>query len=133
MQARSFLTLVMAILFGGWVTSALWAQPDTMMLKSPFFQARERPPVPFPHSRHMEGGGPCMDCHHRYEGKKNILEEGDLEPGKPGIRCQECHGSKGRVPLREVFHRQCTGCHKKSQKEGKKTAPLYCGECHRKR
>ena len=68
--------------------------------------------------------------------------------GKSG--CLVCHGDKNLVRLRngkavsmyvnylelqDSAHAsvQCTGCHKKSQKEGKKTAPLYCGECHRKR
>ena len=62
---------------------------------SPAFQTRERPPVPFPHGRHMEEGLSCKDCHHRYEQGKNVLDESDLEPGKPGIRCQECHGPRG--------------------------------------
>ena len=125
---KTFWVVIAAVLGGLVITSLLGAQPETMVLKSPAFQTRQRPPVPFPHGRHMEGGLSCKDCHHRYEQGKNVLEESDLEPGKPGIRCQECHGS-----LRDVFHRQCFGCHQKMAKEGRKNLPRYCGECHVKK
>ncbi len=113
--------------------SALWAQPDAMTIQSPTFQKRGRPPVPFPHSRHIEGGLSCKECHHRYDQGKNILDEAELEAGKPGIRCQECHGPKARLDLQTAFHRQCLDCHRTNKKEGKKTGPFFCGECHVKR
>jgi len=130
---RKLWVVITAVLWGLTFTSLLGAQPDTLTLMSPGVQTRERPPVPFPHGRHMEEGLSCKDCHHRYEQGKNVLEESDLEPGKPGIRCQACHGPGGRGSLREVFHRQCLSCHQEKQKVGRKNVPRYCGECHVRR
>jgi c(7)-type cytochrome triheme protein len=125
----SLTVTVFFLLFG----QALWAQPDTVMLNSSSFSKRERTPVSFPHNRHMEGGLSCKECHHRYVQGKNVLDEAELEEGKPGIRCQECHGPKGRPDLQTAFHRQCLDCHRTNKKEGKKTGPFFCGECHVKR
>jgi hypothetical protein len=125
--------ILMAVLGGLALTSSVGAQPETMTLRSPASQSQDRPPVLFTHGRHIEDGFSCKECHHRYEQGKNVLEESDLEPGKPGIRCQECHGPGGRGSLEEVFHRQCLGCHQKMAKEGRKNIPRYCGECHVKK
>ena len=130
---RTLGMVITAVLGGLMFSSLLGAQPETLTLMSPALQTRERPPVSFPHGRHMEGDLSCKDCHHRYEQGKNVLDESDLEPGKPGIRCQECHGPRGRGSLQEVFHRQCLGCHQKMAKEGRKNVPRYCGECHVKK
>lgn len=130
---RTLWVSIMAVLGGLTLASIVGAQPEALTLASPAFETRERPPVPFPHGRHMEGDLSCKDCHHRYEQGKNVLDESDLEPGKPGIRCQECHSTGGRGNLREVFHRQCLGCHQKMAKEGPKSVPRYCGECHVKK
>ena len=80
---RTLGVVIAAVLGGLTLTSLLGAQPETLTLTSPAFQTRERPPVPFPHGRHMEGDLSCKDCHHRYEQGKNVLDESDLEPGKP--------------------------------------------------
>jgi len=107
------------------------AQPDQITLDHiQAFGKKQRPPVLFPHNRHMEGGLSCKDCHHRYEQGKNVLDEGELEEGKPGIRCSECHPSKARIKLREAFHRQCIDCHTRTEKAGKPSGPRLCGQCH---
>jgi c(7)-type cytochrome triheme protein len=112
---------VAAAAFAGWVQ----AQPDQMKLDYPeALGKKQRPPVLFPHLRHLEANLSCTDCHHRYEKGKNVLEERDLAEGKPGIRCSECHDSKSRPRLREAFHDQCIGCH------SKRSGPRLCGECH---
>ena len=108
--------------------ASVWAQSDQMKLDHPeAFGKKQRAPVPFPHNRHLEANLSCTDCHHRYEQGKNVLDEGDLEEGKTGIRCSECHDLKSRPRLREAFHDQCIGCHRK------KSGPRLCGECHVKK
>ncbi|RPJ07678.1 MAG: cytochrome c class III [Deltaproteobacteria bacterium] len=111
--------------------SLLQAQPDNIVLDhSKSFGKKGRSPVPFPHSRHIEAGPSCKDCHHLYENGKNVLDESTLEEGNPGVHCSACHSSKSRIDLEQAFHHQCMGCHKRFLKEKKKTGPRLCGECH---
>jgi c(7)-type cytochrome triheme protein len=125
MKEKWFFTLTLAVALAAFTGVLAWAQSDQMKLDHPEgFGKKQRPPVVFPHNRHVEANLTCKDCHHRYEQGKNALDESELEPGKPGIRCSECHDSKSRPRLREAFHDQCIGCH------SKKTGPRYCGECH---
>ena len=107
------------------------AQPDKMILDLSAISGKTtRPPVSFPHNRHVEAGLSCKDCHHIYENGKNVLDESKLEEGNKGIRCSACHGPKSQANLEQAFHNQCVGCHTKYEKEKKKTGPRYCGECH---
>jgi len=111
--------------------SPLNAQPEKIVLNhSTAFEGKKRPPVPFPHNRHVESGLSCKDCHHVYQNGKNVLDEGKLEEGNQGIRCSSCHGPKSRPHLERAFHDQCIGCHTKYEKEKKKTGPRFCGGCH---
>ena len=108
--------------------SAVYAQSDQMKLNHmDAFGKKQRPPVLFPHNRHVEANLSCKDCHHRYQQGKNVLDEGELEEGKPGIRCSECHDSNSRPRLREAFHNLCIGCH------AAKGGPRLCGGCHVKK
>jgi len=122
-------TLVAAL----WIfaVSPLNAQPDKIVfdpLKT--FGKSKRPGVILPHNRHVEAELSCKDCHHVYEKGENVLDESTLEEGNQDIRCSACHGPKFRTGLEQAFHDQCIGCHKRSQKEKKKTGPQYCGQCH---
>ena len=111
--------------------SLLRAQPDRIVLDSSKVPGKkQRPAVMFPHNRHIEIELPCKDCHHFYQDGKNILDESKLEEGNQDIRCSACHGPRSRLNLQEAFHDQCMGCHKRYQKENKKTGPRYCGGCH---
>ena len=126
--------MIMAATMIALTGSALRAQPDKMVLDSSKTSGRKgRPAVTFPHNQHVEAGLGCKDCHHIYENGKNVLDEGKLEAGNQDIRCSSCHGSKVRPNLQKAFHGQCIGCHRKYQKEGKKTGPRFCGECHVKK
>ena len=126
----SMILLIAVILFLD--AYGLMAQQDNILLDhSEVFIKRERPPVAFPHNRHMEGEFPCKDCHHQYENGRNVLDESTLQEGNKGIKCSECHGGRGRIDLQRAFHHQCLSCHKKNEKERKKTGPRFCGECHR--
>ncbi len=127
---KALMITAVAVLVFVW-TPHLSAQPEKVVLdNSKVSGKRTRPAVDFPHNRHAEAGISCKDCHHLYKDEKNVLDEGSLEEGKEGIRCSACHGSKSRVKLERAFHDQCIGCHRKFQKENKKTGPLFCGGCH---
>ena len=97
--------------------SVLSAQPEEVVLDNvEVFEQKQRPAVIFPHEQHMEVLS-CTDCHHQYEDGENVLDEDMLEEGDPDIRCASCHRKKGA--LRRAFHRQCTGCHTDTEKQGK--------------
>jgi len=133
MNGYKLLTMMVAAL---WVfaVSPLGAQPDKIVfdpLKT--FGKSKRPGVALHHNRHVEAGLSCKDCHHVYENGENVLDESTLEEGNQGIRCSTCHGPNFRIGLKQAFHDQCIGCHKRFQKEKKKTGPRYCGQCHIKK
>lgn len=116
------------------VASPLSAQPDKIVFDPlKIFGKSKRPAVAFAHNQHVELGLSCKDCHHVYEKGKNVLDEAKLEQGNQAIRCSACHGPRFRIDLEEAFHDQCIGCHRRSQKEKKKTGPRFCGECHIKK
>ena len=113
--------------------SVLIAQPEKITLNNiEAFKTKERPAVEFPHGIHMEGDLDCTDCHHNYKDGKNILNEDDLEEGSSSVKCAGCHAgeNENNYNLRQAFHKQCMGCHRKLDKAGKKTGPRLCGECH---
>jgi hypothetical protein len=124
----SLLTLC-AILF----TSYVWvcAQDAQMRIEhKTVFGELQRPAVKFDHERHSEVYPDCVECHHEYEykdGKKDNVWAGEGQP------CSECHKMQEegkKVSLRTAFHEGCTDCHRTLAREGKKTGPATCGECH---
>lgn len=119
------ITIAVLLVLSG---SSLKAQPEKIVL-----EGKTRPAVTLPHNRHVEAELSCKDCHHVYENGKNVLDESKLEEGNQGIRCSACHNSKVRIDLEQAFHDQCIGCHKRLQKEKKKTGPRFCGQCHVKK
>ena len=81
--------------------------------------------APLSHKAHVEKyKNKCTDCHHTYKG------EGEVK------KCSTCHDpktAKDNVPdLKNAYHDNCKGCHKKAVAEGKK-APTKCLECHPKK
>ncbi len=128
---KGYLIALSIMIISSFAFNDLKAQPDNILLNHPeVFKKRERPPVLFPHNRHMEGGLSCKDCHHQYKDGKNILDESTLQEGREGIRCSSCHDRRSRPNLSKAFHHQCIFCHKKYEKENKKAVPRFCGECH---
>ncbi len=117
------------------IVSLLVAQPDSIVINNvEVYGTKNRPAVAFPHLLHMESIA-CTDCHHWYAANgKNMLDESKLEEGKPGIKCRDCHWKQGRREVRyslmEAYHLQCMGCHGRMKRDGKKTGPRLCGECH---
>ena len=97
------------------------------------FPDKHRSSVVFPHGLHRDGELYCTECHHDYRHGRNVLDEGTLTPKNwEKIRCASCHGekSKNEYNLRDAFHLNCMGCHRKTEKTGKKTGPRLWGECH---
>ena len=128
---EKYMILFLGVLFVAMMVSVLSAQPDEIVFNNvEAFKKKQRPAVVFPHEIHMAGDLSCTDCHHRYDNSENILDESELEEGTPDIRCFNCHNRESRINLRHAFHRQCIGCHGRTQKEGKETGPRLCGECH---
>ena len=91
----------------------------------------KKPGVPFTHKKHsMDYKLACTDCHHHYEGGKNVFKEGDKVK-----KCIECHDMKknqGKVKkIMTAFHNNCRDCHKDAAKAGKPTGPTKkCADCH---
>jgi len=107
------------------------AQEDTINIDhKDAFKGLQRPPVKFTHEKHADRYPNCTECHHTYEyqGGKRVNDwNGEGQP------CSECHKVKEdgkKLPLMNSFHETCTGCHRSLDKEGKKSGPVTCGECH---
>ncbi|MDJ0765732.1 MAG: cytochrome c3 family protein [Myxococcota bacterium] len=97
--------------------------------------SRTRPPVRFPHGRHIDSGIACTDCHHDYQDGQNAVDESDLTPDRAEqIRCAYCHNeTKGsKTSHRDAFHLQCIGCHARLIRGGvvRPSGPRLCGLCH---
>lgn len=102
--------------------------PAFCFLKAPTLGARQKPLVRFNHRGH-EARTACVQCHHDYQGRRNVWRE-----GLPVKKCQECHGlaPRGRtLAIKEAFHRQCKGCHLQARQAGRRAGPAECKDCHR--
>ena len=108
----------------------LWAQPDEILLNhSKVFGHPRQHSVRFSHEKHMNDFD-CLDCHHRYKDKKNVLDKSELEEGSPASQCTTCHNPGSNCKLQGVFHKLCLGCHMQLQKSGRKSGPRLCIDCH---
>lgn len=127
-------------------TVNLDAQPDDISLDdNTVFTGRSRPAVEFPHLLHFDDAGiECSECHHRFKGGENVVDEGELEEDAEGIKCSSCHKSEAgfrftpdldptKRNLQQAYHKLCTGCHRQVSKEEEKSGPVTCGECHPKK
>lgn len=85
--------------------------------------ALRRPAVEFNHVLHTKALEPegCKPCHDRVDEKGRMIPEVVREEGAD------------REALMERYHDRCLGCHKQRVKQGKRTGPRTCGECHVRR
>ena len=118
---------VMGILgaHGGSLTEA----PAVSLLKIPVAGSRPKPPVQFSHRVHEARGVACTQCHHDYQGSRNVWHE-----GQPVAKCQACHGLRPearRLDVKNAYHRQCKGCHLRLRQQGRQAGPIECQACHR--
>ena len=108
--------------------------PDEICVYSDAFKTHKKGLVKLTHKKHtVDYKVACTECHHVYEGGKNIHKEGD-----PVQKCAACHDpvqSKGKVKkLMLAYHKNCQGCHKTLKKAGKATGPTTkCNDCHAKK
>jgi hypothetical protein len=110
---------------GGSLTEA----PAVSLLKIPVAGARRKPPVQFSHRVHQARRVACAQCHHNYQGKRNLWHE-----GQPVEKCHACHGLRPearRLDVKNAYHRQCKGCHLRLRQQGRQAGPIECQGCHR--
>jgi len=127
-EKNLYFSFFIALFISFLAASILYAQPENIILDHPAaFEKKQRSPVLFPHEQHMMNYE-CLDCHHKYENGKNVLDEDELIEENSDIACAKCHHPKMKIDLQKAFHRQCMLCHKEN-----KTGPRLCGECHVKK
>jgi hypothetical protein len=110
---------------GGPLTQA----PADSLLKIPVAGSSRKPPVKFSHRVHEARRVACIQCHHDYQGRRNVWHE-----GQPVAKCQVCHGLRPearRLDVKNAYHRQCKGCHLRLRQQGRQAGPIECLGCHR--
>jgi hypothetical protein len=122
--------LILGVVFLlGAQTGALTEPPALSLLKIPVPGVSRKPPVVFSHRVHEARRVACTQCHHEYQGRRNIWRE-----GQPVQKCQACHGLRPeahRLDAKNAFHRQCKGCHLRLKQQGRQVGPVECRGCHR--
>lgn len=120
-------------------------RPEVVEMNHAVFGKKTKPNPKFPHKKHGDAkpggyGIACTECHHRYEGGKNLWKEGDEVK-----KCDTCHtGGKPadgekldkKEQIKKYFHtaihEACVTCHKELKKKNEKAGPTACPECHKK-
>jgi hypothetical protein len=129
------LTLIL-IVFAGLVFLAVGALtaadvPEDILIENEGYKSDKKGPVKLSHKKHStDYGAACTDCHHEYEGDKNVWKE-----GQPVKKCAECHDpqkTEGNVKrLMTAYHNNCKDCHKQHPDTN---APYKkCNDCHQKK
>lgn len=113
---------------------------DEIKLQNKGYAKDKKGAVKLTHKKHnVDFKIACADCHHVYEGGKNVWKEGDHVD-----KCSKCHpiiwekGKKKKkgeaMKLQNAYHKNCKTCHKALAKEEKKTGPFKkCNKCHEKK
>ena len=124
---------------GAFMVIAADQPPDTVTIKAALWPSPTKPPVQLSHKKHAEEYKiACAECHHKYEGGKNVWKEGDKVD-----KCMTCHNeptiegekklseAQQKLNLKLAFHGNCQECHKKTKKDNPSTkAPVVCTGCH---
>ena len=106
--------------------------PDDVKIENKGYKKDKKKAVKLSHKKHGEEYKvACTECHHDYQGDKNVWKE-----GMPVKKCKECHDpnkKQGKTKkLQNAYHSNCKDCHKKLVKDGEsKDAPFKkCKNCH---
>jgi len=102
--------------------------PAEGLLQIQIPDGNRKPPVPFSHKVHEAQKVACTQCHHDYQGRRNVWRQG--QPVQP---CRACHGLRSTartLDLKDAFHRQCKGCHLQLRQRGRLAGPITCQGCH---
>ena len=108
--------------------------PQEILIQGKDYKKDKKGPVKLTHEKHAKDYKiACTECHHEYEGDKNVWKE-----GQPVKKCSACHDPKKKqgktIKLQNAYHKNCKNCHKALAKEGKKTGPFKkCTKCHAKK
>jgi hypothetical protein len=84
--------------------------------------------VQFSHKVHEAHGVACTQCHHEFQGRRNVWRQ-----GQPVQKCQACHSLRPQartLDLKNAFHRQCKSCHLQLKQRGRPAGPVTCRGCH---
>ncbi len=133
---------VAVALFVGALIAVAADAPDVITMNSKLWPQHTKANVQFTHKKHAEDYKiACADCHHKYEGGKNVWKQGD-----PVAKCESCHneptieGEKKLPPeqqklnLKLAMHTNCQECHKKLKAQNPQSAaPTTCVQCHPKK
>jgi len=122
------LLLGMLVLLGARAGSLI-EPPAVNLLKISGPGASRKLPVRFSHELHAARRVACTQCHHEYQGRRNVWRQ-----GQPVQKCQACHGLRPearRLDAKNAFHRQCKGCHLRLEQQGRPAGPVTCRGCHR--
>ena len=72
--------------------------------------------VPFPHRRHQESlQEDCQVCHDMFPQQRGSIE---------ALKAED------KLESKQVMNRLCTGCHRDYRRQGAKTGPISCSQCH---
>jgi len=131
---RGCLAYVAGLILGGMGVlgahgGSLTEPPAISLLRIPVVGSRHKPPVRFSHRVHEARRVACTQCHHEYQGRRNVWHE-----GRPAPKCQTCHGMRPearRLDLKNAYHRRCKGCHLRLRQPGLPAGPIECQGCHR--
>ncbi|MBW2353723.1 MAG: cytochrome c3 family protein [Deltaproteobacteria bacterium] len=142
-MSKRFLTILTVVLSGviflaaGVLVAADKQEvPDEVILQNKGYKKDKKGPVKLTHKKHhADYKVACAECHHVYEGGKNVWKEGDHVD-----KCSKCHDPKKKnkktkaMKLQNAYHKNCKNCHKALKKEGKPTGPFKkCNQCHAKK
>jgi len=119
----------LVFLLFGMLTAAEVA--DEIVIENEGYKRDMKGPVKLSHKKHStDYGAACTDCHHEYEGGKNVWEEG--QPVKKCIECHDPQKTEGDVKkLMTAYHDNCKDCHKEHPDTN---APYKkCNDCHEKK
>jgi DnaJ-class molecular chaperone len=102
---------------------------DTLEIKDPLFKKLHQvSALSSPTSSiRLISRSSATECHHVIKDGKNVWKEGDKV-----AMCSSCHKSPTKnegktLSLKNAFHKNCQGCHKKMKK-----GPKKCNQCHPK-
>ena len=104
--------------------------PDEITIENQGYKSDKKGGVKFSHKKHnADYKVTCAECHHDYQGGKNVWKEGDTVK-----KCGDCHdpeAKKGKVDkLQNAYHKNCKNCHKE---KGEKAPFKKCNDCHEKK
>ncbi len=105
--------------------------PNDMLLSAPESITAKKAPVQFPHGKHSNAGLECKTCHHKWDGKSEMLK-------CSSAGCHDQPSKKADMSFYKAFHaskakQSCVGCHKAAKKQGNTVAPTSCRQCHPKK